>query len=104
MDSSREISKIVFHYPELMSPKAGDTIRALYELIGTYENKIADYHDEIIKLQSRLKELKNEWSKVLEVADVYFEEPDWNTITVDPETIGKVIGFNFSSDVNKGIH
>lgn len=105
MDSTRKISKIKFHYPELMSETAAEHIKALYELIGTYENKIADYHDEINKFQRRLKELNDEWSKVLEVADVYFEESnDWSTATIDPETVSKIIGFKFSSDINKGIH
>ena len=107
MDSTRKISKIKFHYPELMSPKAEELILALYDLISAYENKIAGYHDEILKCQDRLKQLESEWSKVLEVADIYFEdeENDWSTATFDPATVrDRIIGFKFSSDVNKEIH
>lgn len=102
-----KIVKVKFHDPALMAENAEEKVKQLFAQIDIDEETIANLHEEINELQKELKELYKKRSMVLSICDVICEsEPKAPSggSGYDLEGLGRILGFHFSSDVNKDIH
>lgn len=95
----RELDKVSFVYPELMSKDAELKVKNLFVEIQLTEDLLAEANKVSDELRARLKYLRNQWAALQSLVDVTFKTEEKKEIKNDVN-----LGFNFSADINKNIH
>lgn len=95
----KQIDKIEFLYPELMSEDAKERVRKIHEQIQLSTDLLAETTLVAEDLRKQIASLEREWellSPLMKVTYKVFEKE---------EVKGQInLGFNFGTDINKHIH
>lgn len=95
----KQIDKIEFRYPELMSKDAKERVRKIHEQIQLSEDLLADANAVADELRKKITALKKEWELLSPLMMVTYK-------TIEKEEVrGEInLGFNFGTEINKNIH
>lgn len=94
-----KIKRVHIDFPELMNEEAEESIIALFNKIKDLKSKAADLRMEAIKVDKQREELESQWNKILPLVEIEFEDKEFEEISNE-----SMIGFNFSSEINKKVH
>ena len=95
----KELERIDFYYPEFMAEDAETKLKNVFVEIQFTRDLLAEANKVSDDLRSKLKELEKQWAIAQLLGTPIFKT------TEKPEIKNEVnLGFNFSADINKGIH
>lgn len=69
-----KIKELKFKFPDLMAPDAEEIIKLGYSILLEKETQLQNYRNKVRELEEEVKERRDNWSKLLEIIDVTFEE------------------------------
>lgn len=95
----KQIDKIEFLYPELMSKDAKDRVRKIHEQIQISEDLLAEANIVADELREKIVTLEKEWELLSPLMKVTYK------VVEKKEVKGEInLGFNFGTEVNKHLH
>ena len=95
----KQIDKIEFLYPELMSKDAKERVRKIHEQIQLSKDLLVDANTVANELRKKIISLEKEWELLSPLMMVTYK-------TIEKEEVrGEInLGFNFGTEINKNIH
>ena len=95
----KQIDKIEFLYPELMSKDAKERVRKIHEQIQLSKDLLVDANTVANELRKKIISLEKEWELLSPLMKVTYK-------TIEKEEVrGEInLGFNFGTEINKNIH
>ena len=95
----KQIDKIEFLYPELMSKDAKERVRKIHEQIQLSEDLLAETNAVAEDLRKQIISLEKEWKLLSPLMKVTYK------VIEKEEVRGEInLGFNFGTEINKHIH
>ena len=95
----KQIDKIEFLYPELMSKDAKDRVRKIHEQIQISEDLLAEANIVADELRGKIVALEKEWELLSPLMKVTYK------VVEKKEVKGEInLGFNFGTEINKHLH
>ena len=95
----KQIDKIEFLYPELMSKDAKERVRKIHEQIQLSTDLLAETTLVAEDLRKQIASLEREWELLCPLMKVTYK------VFEKEEVKGQIkLGFNFGTDINKHIH
>lgn len=95
----KQIDKIEFLYPELMSKDAAARMVKLHEQIQLSEDLLVEANKVADELRKKIVEYEKEWNTIAPLCKITYKQVE------KEEVKGKInLGFNFGTEINKHIH
>lgn len=95
----KQIDKIEFLYPELMSKDAKDRVRKIHEQIQISEDLLAEANIVADELREKIVTLEKERELLSPLMKVTYK------VVEKKEVKGEInLGFNFGTEINKHLH
>ena len=95
----KQIDKIEFLYPELMSKDAKERVRKIHEQIQLSTDLLAEMTISCEDLRKQIAALEKEWELLTPLMKVTYG------VVEKEEVRGEInLGFNFGTEINKHIH